>query len=204
MTINSPKAVRHKEVYKQTGDTEKELKWEWVTQGQQTLLGQAKIGDFELGADLLNAFPTESNYADFDAYETRFYTLDRANKGSGDLYVLPVLREYEEPLVVDGEINSLSVEAAILQAQSAEGGVAYKYRAYDPAKNGEHTVVGIQQGSRIEKDDTLGAIVRGGVMTKEQVLSSNKGGIIGGAAVFMLIGAVLVFLGIRKPKKAAL
>ena len=41
-------------------------------------------------------------------------------------------------------------------------------------------------------------------MTKEQVLSSNKGGIIGGAAVFMLIGAVLVFLGIRKPKKAAL
>ena len=204
MTINSIKAVRHKEVYKQTGDTEKELKWEWVTQGQQTLLGQAKIGDFELDADLLNAFPTESNYVDFDAYETRFYTLDRANKGSGDLYVLPVLREYEEPLVVDGEINSLSVEAAILQAQSAEGGVAYKYRAYDPAKNGEHTVVGIQQGSRIEKDDTLGAIVRSGVMTKEQVLSSNKGGIIGGAAVFMLIGAVLVFLGIRKPKKAAL
>ena len=90
------------------------------------------------------------------------------------------------------------------QAQAAEDGVAYKYRAYDPAKNDEHTVVGIQQGSRIEKDDTLGANVRSGVMTKEQVLSSNKGGIIGGAAVFMLIGAVLVFLGIRKHKKAAL
>jgi len=42
--------------------------------------------------------------------------------------------------------------------------------------------------------------VRNGVLTKEQMLSSNKGGIIGGAAAFAVLGAVLVFLGVRKPK----
>ena len=31
-------------------------------------------------------------------------------------------------------------------------------------------------------------------------VSSNKGGIIGGAAAFAVLGAVLVFLGVRKPK----
>ena len=204
LTIDSIKAARYKEIYKQTSNTDKELKWEWVSQGQQTLLGKARIGEFDLDADLLNAFPTESNYTDFNAYETRFYTLDRANKGTGDLYVLPVLREYEEMLVVEDAINSLTIEAAILKAQAAEGAVAYKYRANNPAQNDQHTVVGIQQGSRLVKDDALGAIVRSGIMTKEQVLSSNKGGIIGGAAMFMLIGAVLIFLGVRKQKKAAL
>jgi len=45
--------------------------------------------------------------------------------------------------------------------------------------------------------------VKDGVLSKEQVLSSNQGSSIGGAAVFMALGAVLVFLGIRKPKAKA-
>jgi hypothetical protein len=81
-----------------------------------------------------------------------------------------------------------------------EGAQAYAYRIYDAAGNAEWTLAGIQQGNRIVTDETLGPVVRSGILTKEQMLSSNKVGIIGGAAVFMLIGAVLVFLGIRKHK----
>lgn len=41
---------------------------------------------------------------------------------------------------------------------------------------------------------------KNGVLSKEQVLSATQGGIMGGSIVFMLIGAVLAFLGWRKPK----
>ena len=61
-------------------------------------------------------------------------------------------------------------------------------------------MAGIQRGSRLVADETLGPVVRDGVLTMEQLLSANKNGIIGGAAVFMILGAVLIFLGVRKPK----
>ena len=44
LTINSIHAYRYKETYKQTGFTDDERKWEWVSSGQETLTGQAKIG----------------------------------------------------------------------------------------------------------------------------------------------------------------
>ena len=45
LTINTIKAYRYKETYKQTSFTDEERKWEWVSGGQETLTGQAKIGE---------------------------------------------------------------------------------------------------------------------------------------------------------------
>ena len=52
-------------------------------------------------------------------------------------------------------------------------------------------------------DETLGAIVRNGVFSKEEVLSSNTNSLMGGSIGLILIGVVLGVLGLRKPKAKA-
>ncbi len=200
LTIDSIKAYRYKETYKQTSKTDDEMKWEWVTGGQTSLVGQAKIGDFELDEGILIAFPAESDFTDFDAAETRDYVLTYKSMATGEVVVLPDGGYYADTNVTyvgDSYYNWLGANYV---ADQLEGKTAYRYKYYNPDKNGEHTVVGVQQDNRLVKDESLGAMVRNGVLTKEQMLSSNKGGIIGGAAAFAVLGAVLVFLGVRKPK----
>ena len=200
LTIDSIKACRYKETYKQTGYTDEEKKWEWVSGGQTSLVGEAKIGEFELDEGILIAFPAESDYTDFDAKEVRDYVLTYKSVATGEVVVLPDGGYYADTNVTyvgDSYFNWLGANYV---ADQLEGKTAYRYKYYNPDKNGEHTIAGIQQGSRLVKDETLGAMVRNGVLTKEQMLSANKGGIIGGAVVFAVLGAVLVFLGVRKPK----
>lgn len=200
LTIDSIKAYRYKETYKQTSKTDDEMKWEWVTGGQTSLVGQAKIGDFELDEGILIAFPAESDFTDFDAAETRDYVLAYKSMATGEVVVLPDGGYYADTNVTyvgDSYFNWLGANYV---ADQLEGKTAYRYKYYNPDKNGEHTVVGVQQDNRLVKDESIGAMVRNGVLTKEQMLSSNKGGIIGGAAAFAVLGAVLVFLGVRKPK----
>ena len=200
LTLNTIKAYRYREVYKQTSFSTDEQKWEWVTNEQKSLTGEAKIGDFELDSPILIAFPTESHYTDFDTGETAGYSLFHANSGSSDLYVLPEGGYYADEMTLNGTDNGWLTTMGFQTAADREGTTAYRYRYYDPEMNGEHTVVGIQKGNRLVKDETLGPVVKSGVLSKEQVLSANQGGIMGGAIIFMLIGAVLAFLGLRKPK----
>lgn len=200
LTIDSIKAYRYKETYKQTGYTDEEKKWEWVSGGQTSLVGEAKIGEFELDEGILIAFPAESDYTDFDAKEVRDYVLTYKSVATGEVVVLPDGGYYADTNVTYVGDSYISWLGANAEAERLEGKTAYRYKYYNPDKNGEHTVVGVQQGSRLVKDESIGAMVRNGVLTKEQMLSSNKGGIIGGAAAFAVLGAVLVFLGVRKPK----
>ena len=200
LTIDIIKAYRYKETYKQTGFTDEERKWEWVTGTQTSLVGEAKIGEFELDADILIAFPAESDFTDFDAAETHDYVLTYKSVATGEVVVLPDGGYYADTNVTyvgDSYFNWLGANYV---ADQLEGKSAYRYKYYNPEKNAEHTIAGIQQGSRLAKDETLGAMVRNGVLTKEQMLSSNKGGIIGGALAFAVLGAALVFLGVRKTK----
>lgn len=203
LTINSIKAYRYKETYKQTSNTREELKWEWVTVAHTSLVGQAKIGGFELDAAILTAFPAESDYTDFDPAETQGYVLTYKSLATGEVCVLPDGGYYADTNVTHVGDSSFNWLGANKVGEQLEGKTAYRYKYYSPEKNGEHTVAGIQQGSRLVKDESIGALVRSGILTKEQVLSSNKGSIIGGAAVFMVLGAVLIFLGIRKPQPHA-
>ena len=203
LTINSIKAYRYRETYKQTGYTDEERKWEWVSGGQISLMGEAKIGEFGLDEGILTAFPAESDYADFDAREVRDYVLTYKSMATGEVVVLPDGGYYADTQVTcvgDSYFNWLGVNDV---ADQLEGKAAYRYKYYNPEKNGEYTIAGIQQGSRLVKDENLGAMVRSGVLTKDQMLSSNKGGVIGGAVTFAALGAVLVFLGVRKPGRSA-
>jgi len=200
LTLNTIKAYRYREVYKKTGFNTDEQKWEWVTNEQKSLTGEAKIGDFELDSAILIAFPTESHYTDFDAGETAGYSLFHANSGSSDLYVLPEGGYYADEMTLDGTDNGWLTTMGFQTAADREGTTAYRYRFYDPEKNDEHTIAGIQKGNLLAKDENLGPVVKDGVLSKEQILSANQGGIMGGSIVFMLIGAVLAVLGLRKPK----
>nr|MBR4279443.1 hypothetical protein [Clostridia bacterium] len=203
ITINSIKAYRYKETYKQTGYTDEEKKWEWVSGGQISLVGEAKIGEFELDADILIAFPAESDFTDFDAKEVRDYVLTYKSVATGEVVVLPdggYYAETQTTYVGDDMFNWIGSNYV---GEQLEGKTAYRYKYYNPEKNGEHTVIGIQQGNRLVKADSVGTAVLSGVKTQEQVLSTSNGYLIGGAAVFLVFGAVLVLLGVRKPKAKA-
>ena len=200
LTLNTIKAYRYKETYKQTGFTDNELKWEWVSGEQTSFMGQAKIGEFELDAEILKAFPAESDYTAFDPTEARDYVLTYKSLATGEVCVLPDGGYYADTRITyvgDSFFNWIGTNYA---AEKLEGKTAYRYKYYNPEKNGEHTIAGIQQGKRLVKDDTIGVLVRSGALTKDQMLASNTGSIIGGAVAFLLLGVILIFLGIRKPK----
>ncbi|MBQ4579523.1 MAG: hypothetical protein IJA83_02590 [Clostridia bacterium] len=203
ITIDSIKAYRYKETYKQTGFTDDETKWEWVSGGQTSLVGEAKIGEFELDEGILISFPAESDFTDFDAAEVRDYVLTYKSVALGEVVVLPdggYYADTQTTYVGDSYFNWIGSNYV---AEQLEGKAAYRYKYYNPEKNGEHTVVGIQQGNRLVKADSVGTAVFSGVKTQEQVLSTSNGYLIGGAAAFLVFGAVLVFLGIRKPHAKA-
>ena len=200
LTINSIHAYRYKETYKQTGFTDDERKWEWVSSGQETLTGQAKIGEFELDANILSAFPAESDYVDFDSAETKDYVLTYKSIATGEVCVLPDGGYYADTNVTyigDSFFNFLGAHSL---GERLEGKTAYRYKYYNPEKNGIHTIAGVQQGNRLVKDENVGAFVRDGVLPKEKVISANANSIIGGAAAFMALGVLLDVLGLRKPK----
>lgn len=201
LTLDTIKAYRYREIYKRTEDTEEKIKWEWVADGQTTFLGKARIGDFDLDESILSAFPTESHYKDFDQEETKYYNLFYESLGSSDLYVLPDGGYYVDDTTLDPYDYSFSASGLYERAWNHEGTTAYRYRHYDPEKNGEHTIVGIQRGSRLVKNEKLGSIVKSGVLSKDQIISSDKTGIIGGAAAFFVIGAALVWFGLRRPRQ---
>ena len=200
LTINSIHAYRYKETYKQTGFTDDERKWEWVSSGQETLTGQAKIGEFELDANILSAFPAESDYVDFDPAETKDYVLTYKSIATGEVCVLPDGGYYADTNVTyigDSFFNFLGAHSL---GERLEGKTAYRYKYYNPEKNGVNTVIGIQQGKRLVRTDRVGTAVLSGVKTREQVLSTSSGYLIGGASAFMALGALLVVLGLRKQK----
>lgn len=168
--------------------------------GQETLTGQAKIGEFELDSGILSAFPAESDYVDFDSAETKDYVLTYKSIATGEVCVLPDGGYYADTNVTyvgDSYFNFLGAHSL---GERIEGKTAYRYKYYNPEKNGEHTVAGIQQINRLVGADGVGAAVLSGVKTQEQVLSTSNGYLIGGAAAFMALGVLLLVLGLRKPK----
>ena len=88
-------------------------------------------------------------------------------------------------------------------AKEREGAKAYAYKVYTGMSSEEVTVAGIQQGTSLAADETLGVVLRNGVFSKEEVLSSNTNSLMGGAIVLILLGVVLGILGLRKPKAKA-
>ena len=208
LTLNTIKAYRYDEEYKLKSSEKLLYKYGWVSKGSKGIVGMASLGEFALDEKTLNGFAADSEYEDFDMAEisAKGYEVSRGKTTEGAWndrwWVIVGGKYYYDAFEYSGDLNiphvTREMDKAI--ADEREGAKAYAYKVYTGNDGQEMTIAGVQQGTNLVADDTLGPIVKTGVLSKEQVLSANKGGIIGGAAVFMLIGAVLVVLGIRKPK----
>ena len=211
LTINTIKAYRYAEEYKLISSEKLLYKYNWVSRGSKGIVGKASLGGFTLDEKTLSGLPADSEYDDFDAAElsANDYVLGREKTAEGALtdrwWVIVGGKYYYDAFEYSGnlDIPHITREMDKEIANEREGARAYAYKVYTGAGDQEVTIAGIQQGNRLVADDAIGPMVRTGIQTKDQLLSSNKGGIIGGAAVFMALGAVLVFLGIRKPKAKA-
>jgi len=208
LTINTIKAYRYAEEYKLVSSEKLLYKYKWVSRGSKGIVGKASLGGFALDEKTLSGLPADSEYDDFDAAElsANGYVMGRGKTAEGALtdrwWVIVGGKYYYDAFEYSGnlDIPHITREMDKEIANERAGARAYAYKVYTGFGDQEVTVAGIQQGNRLVADETIGPIVRIGIQTKDQLLSSNKGGIIGGAAVFMVLGAALVFLGIRKQK----
>ena len=208
LTINTIKAYRYAEEYKLVSSEKLLYKYNWVSRGSKGIVGKASLGGFALDEKTLSGLPADSEYADFDAAElsANGYVMGRGKTAEGALtdrwWVIVGGKYYYDAFEYSGNLDIPHITREMDKdiANEREGARAYAYKVYTGAGDQEVTIAGIQQGNRLVADDAIGPMVRIGIQTKDQLLSSNKGGIIGGSAVFMALGAVLVFLGIRKQK----
>lgn len=208
LTLDTIKAYRYAEEYKQTSGEQLEYKYAWVSKGQKSIMGKASVGEFALDEKTLVGLSADSEYEDFNMEElsANDYVLGRGKTKEGApterWWVIVGGKYYYDTFEYSGKLDipHLTREMNKEIALEREGAKAYAYKVYTGAGEQEMTIAGIQQGNLLVADDTLGPIVKDGVLSKEQVLSANQGGIMGGSVVFMLIGAVLAVLGLRKPK----
>lgn len=208
LTLNTIKAYRYDEEYKLKSSEKLLYKYGWVSKGSKGIVGKASLGEFALDEKTLNGFAADSEYEDFDMAEisAKGYQVSHVKTTEGAWtdrwWVIVGGKYYYDAFEYSGDLDIPHITREMDKeiADEREGAKAYAYKVYAGNGGQEMTIAGVQQGKNLVVDDTLGPIVKTGVLSKEQVLSANKGGIIGGAAVFMLIGSVLVVLGIRKPK----
>ena len=211
LTINTIKAYRYAEEYKLISSEKLLYKYNWVSRGSKGIVGKASVGEFALDEKTLNGFTADSEYDAFNMAElgANGYVMGREKTAEGALtdrwWVIVGGKYYYDAFEYSGNLDIPHITRELDKeiANEREGARAYAYKVYTGAGDQEVTIAGIQQGNRLVADDAIGPMVRTGIQTKDQLLSSNKGDIIGGAAVFMALGAVLVFLGIRKPKAKA-
>ena len=211
LTINTIKAYRYAEEYKLISSEKLLYKYNWVSRGSKGIVGKASLGEFALDEKTLNGFTADSEYDAFNMAElgANGYVMGRGKTAEGALmdrwWVIVGGKYYYDAFEYSGnlDIPHITREMDKEIANEREGARAYAYKIYTGAGNQEVTIAGIQQGNLLVADDTLGPIVKDGILSKEQILSANQGGIMGGSIVFMLIGAVLAVLGLRKPKVKA-
>ncbi|MBP3452972.1 MAG: hypothetical protein J6M20_04575 [Clostridia bacterium] len=207
LSLDTIKAYRYAEEYKLTSSEKMEYKYGWVAKGQKSIVGKASLGEFALDEKTLIGLSAGSEYEDFNMEEisAKGYEVSKGKTTEGAWtdrwWVIVGGTYYYDAFEYSGnlDIPHLTREMNKEIADEREGAKAYAYKVYTGTDAGV-TVAGIQQGNTLVAHEKLGAIVKDGVQTKDQLLSSNKNGVIGGAVVFMVIGAVLVVLGIRKPK----
>ena len=211
ITLNTIKAYRYDEEYKQTSREKGKFKYEWVSRGQKGIAGEASVGEFVLDKKTINGLAADSEYEDFDMAEvsTKGYVVGRGKTTEGAWtdrwWVIVDGTYYYDSFEYSNDLSIPHITREMDRgiAQEREGAKAYAYKVYTGLLSEEVTVAGIQQGTSLVADETLGAVVRNGVFSKEEVLSSNTNSLMGGSIGLILIGVVLGVLGLRKPKAKA-
>lgn len=211
LTLNTIKAIRYVEEYALISDMEQIETYNWVPRNTKTLTGRATLGAFELDEGVISAFPADKECEAFDpaqlsanGYHTSYGKTTEGARTSR-LWVIDGGEYYYDGFEYNRSLDiphaQREIDKAIVEERRETMAVAY--RIYAPDSDAALTISGVQQGNRLVADAALGPMVRSGVVAMEQLLSANRGGIIGGAAVFMALGAALVFLGLRKAKAKA-
>jgi len=211
ITLNTIKAYRYAEEYKQTSSEKGVFKYGWVSRGQKGIAGDASVGEFALDEKTINGLAADSEYEDFDMAEisAKGYVVGRGKTKEGAWtdrwWVIVDGTYYYDSFEYSNDLSIPHITREMDRniAQEREGAKAYAYKVYTGMSSEEVTVAGIQQGTSLVADETLGALMRNGVLSKEEVLSSNTNSLMGGAIVFILLGIVLGILGLRKPKAKA-
>ena len=211
LTLNTIKAYRYDEEYKQTSSEKGVFEYGWVSRGQKGIAGGASVGEFALDEKTINGLAADSEYEDFDMTEisAKGYEVGRGKTKEGAWtdrwWVIVDGTYYYDSFEYSNDLSIPHVTREMDRsiAQEREGAKAYAYKVYTGLLSEEVTVAGIQQGTSLAADETLGVVLRNGVLSKEEVLSSNTNNLMGGAIVFILLGVVLNILGLRKPKAKA-
>jgi len=212
ITLNSIKAYRYDEEYTLTSSEQQNHVYDWVSRGQKGIVGEAKIGEFLLDEKTLVAFPADSDYKDFDeaeisanGYNTsygkttegavtdRLYVIVGGPEGEAYYYSA---HEYSN---VDSSRFTRTMNKNI--AADRDGTRAYAYKVFTGAVAEEVTVAGIQQGNTLVAHENLGGVVMNGAMSRKELVNTESGYLMGGSIAFLVLGLVLVFLGLRRPKK---
>jgi len=207
ITLNTIKAYRYDEEYKQTSREKGVFKYGWVSRGQKGIAGEASVGEFALDEKTINGLAADSEYEDFDMAEigAKGYVVGRGKTTEGAWtdrwWVIVDGTYYYDSFEYSNDLSIPHIDRDI--AKEREGAKAYAYKVYTGMSSEEVTVAGIQQGTSLAADETLGVVLRNDVLSKEEVLSSNTNSLMGGAIVFVLLGVVLGILGLRKPKAKA-
>ena len=211
ITLNTIKAYRYDEEYKQTSSEKGVFKYGWVSRGQKGIAGEASVGEFALDEKTINGLAADSEYEDFDMTEisAKGYEVSRGKTKEGAWtdrwWVIVDGTYYYDSFEYSNDLSIPHITREMDRdiAQEREGAKAYAYKVYTGMSSGEVTVAGVQQGTSLAADETLGVVLRNGVFSKEEVLSSNTNSLMGGSVVFILLGVVLGILGLRKPKAKA-
>lgn len=212
ITLNSIKAYRYDEEYKLTSNEKSKHRYDWVSRGQKSIVGDAMIGEFDLDEKTLIGFPADSDYDDFDETEiiANGYNTSYGKTTEGAvtdrLYVIvggPAGEAYYYSPHEFSDAESSRIKRTMNDniAAEREGTKAYAYKVFTGVISEEVTVAGIQQGNELIAHEALNAVVANGVMTKDQLAKTEGAYLTIGSGVFLALGLLLVFLGLRKSKK---
>lgn len=196
LTLQTPKAYRYNEQYQRTAVEGDEETYEWVSRGTATITGAAKVGQFQLSNELLIMLPATKVYDDFDPEEASRWFVWSAAGGTETYVIEPEHLYYDKHTYAT---NGLANREGYQQARERDGARAWRYRVFDPETAGEMTLSGVQQNGFLVRDDAFSAIYEG-VKSREEFLSTGVIQTAAGSGVFLLIGLVMIFLALRKPK----
>lgn len=200
ISLNTFKAIRQTQVYDESVNDKDEYTWDWRSKETKILTGGAKIGEFILDESVIRAFPADDEYRDFDEFEIRGYNLSTGGIVDSRVYVMPYGGYYYDKEMRDAD--SMNIMSYLRTMRDRVGTLAINYRAFDLNQGREMTVVAVQRGNTLEAHDKLGVTVKTGVVGKDKIISSDGTGITVAAVIGLVLGAVLVYFGVRKPKAA--
>ncbi|MBR6571262.1 MAG: hypothetical protein IKK75_12500 [Clostridia bacterium] len=209
LTLNTIKAYRYDEEYKLKSSEKLLYQYGWMSKSSKGIVGKASLGEFALDEKTLNGFAADSEYEDFDMAEisAKGYAVARGKTAEDALtdrwYVIVGGTYYYDAFEYSGDLSiphvTREMDKAI--ADEREGAKAYAYKVYTGANYDEVTVAGIQHSGSLVTHEKLGSLVKEGVLTKEQVISSYaRSTALGRVLVHAVPGVLLIFFGLCKPK----